>query len=329
MYKLVVERGKCNACGMCTVDCDLLHEDTTGVVDVIAPGIVADNELDKIKNIVSLCPTEALRLVEDNADLKKRLEALKDKMNAPLEWNKPDKEEYRFSLDDKNDFVSELPTPYASDEDEYNYSSASDARSAGKRAFRDEIYSQADALAQQIMVLYQQRKMNTVARYAEVPGNFKYDTHTRLTKRLKSFVNEIEGCTKSKLSLPSDFFRFSTKDTEYIIDMQERPNNYAAQRIKENMEPASEFYDSIKTDYMDRCVKVSHWFGDDEYKMKKKYSFSLRKAVERFNRSLARTVWKYGKYTSQDAEREIDAFCKEITKEWEDKINYLLLAYVP
>ena len=71
-------------------------------------------------------------------------------------------------------------------------------------------------------------------------------------------------------------------------------------------------------------MKVSHWFGDDTYEMKKKYSFSLRRAVERFNRALARTVWKCGKYTSQNGGVELEKFCKEITKEWDAKIDYLM-----
>ena len=324
MQKLIVEKGKCNACGMCTVDCDLLHEDAAGIVDVIAPGIILDNVLEKVKNIVSLCPENALRLVENHVDQKKRLAELKEKMQAPLEWEIPSKWDYNFSLDDKNDFESELPHPYASDEDEYKYNSVSDARSAGKRAFRDEVYSQADALAQQLMVLYQQRKLNAVVRYAEVSGNFKYETHNRLIRALKSFVNEIEGCMGKKLSLPLDFYTFRTKNTDYIEDRQDHPNEWLAARIKENLKSPSEFYDSIKTDWMEECVTVSHWFGDDTYEMKKKYSFSLSKAVDRFNRSLARTVWKCGKYTSQDGDRELSAFCKEIEKEWKYKMDYLM-----
>ena len=324
MQKLIVEKGSCNACGMCTVDCDLLQEDASGIVDVIAPGIVLNHMLEKVKNIVSLCPENALCLVEDGVDQKKRLAELKEKMQAPLEWDIPSKWDYSFSPGDKNDFESELPQPYVSDEDEYKYSSISDALSAGKRAFRDEIYSQADALAQQLMVLYQQRKLNAVVRYAEVSGNFKYETHNRLIRALKSFVNEMEGCMGKTLSLPSDFYTFRTKNTEYIEKMQDRPNEWLAGRIKENLKSASEFYGSIKTDSTKDYVAVSHWFGDDTYEMKKVYSFSLRKAVERFNRSLAHTVWKCGKYTSQDGDRELSAFCKEIEKEWKCKMDHLM-----
>ena len=324
MQKLIVEKGSCNACGMCTVDCDLLQEDASGIVDVIAPGIVLNHMLEKVKNIVSLCPENALCLVEDGVDQKKRLAELKEKMQAPLEWDIPSKWDYNFSLDDKNDFASELPQPYVSDEDEYKYRSISDARSAGKRAFRDEIYSQADALAQQLMVLYQERKLNAVVRYAEVSGNFKYETHNRLIRLLKSFVNEMEACMGKTLSLPSDFYTFYTKNTEYIEKMQDHPNEWVAARIRENLESPSEFYDNIKTDWMEECVVVSHWFGDDTYETKKVYSFSLRKAVERFNRSLARTVWKCGKNTSHYGERELNLFCTEIEKEWKCKMDDLM-----
>ena len=106
--------------------------------------------------------------------------------------------------------------------------------------------------------------------------------------------------------------------------MQDRPNEWLAARIKENLKSPSEFYDSIKTDWIEDCVIVSHWFGDDTFETKKKCSFSLTKAVERFNRSLARTVWKCGKYTSQDGDRELSAFCKEIEKEWQCKMHHLV-----
>ena len=324
MQKLIVEKGTCNACGMCTVDCDLLQEDASGIVEVIAPGIVAAAVLEKVRNIVSLCPTNALRLQEEHVDQKKRLAELKKKMKEPLEWEMPSKWDYAFSADDKNDFESELPQPYASDEGEYKYSSDSKAYSAGKSAFRNEIYSQADALTQQIMALYQQRKLNAVVRYAEVPGNFKYDTHNRLIQKLKSFVNELEGCTGKKASLPSDFYTFRTKDTEFIEDIQDSPNDWLAARVKENLVSPSEVYDNIKTDSMEDYVKVSHWFGDDTYETREKYSFSLRRAVERFNRALARTVWKCGKYTSQNGGVELEKFCKAITEEWKSKIEHLL-----
>ena len=104
MQKLIVEKGSCNACGMCTVDCDLLQEDGSGIVDVIAPGIVPDHALEKVKNIVSLCPANALCLMEERVDQKKRLAELKEKMKEPLEWEIPSKWDYNFSLDDKNDF---------------------------------------------------------------------------------------------------------------------------------------------------------------------------------------------------------------------------------
>ncbi len=46
------------------------------------------------------------------------------------------------------------------------------AESAIKRAFREEIYSQAEALAQQVIAMYEQRRMNKVARYAETDINY-------------------------------------------------------------------------------------------------------------------------------------------------------------
>lgn len=323
MQKLVVEKSRCSACGMCTVDCNLLHEDYAGIVEVVSSGIVPDAELDKVKNIISLCPSGALSLVNNSFDAGKALQMLKAKLKEPLKLSPPSKSDYRWELDERDDFVKELPVPYISGEDDYCYKSSSDARSAGKQAFRDEVYSQADALAQQLIVSYWQRKLYAVVCYAEVAGNFKYDTHQELSRRLKSYVHEIEVCSGKKLSLPTDFFKFYTKDTEYILDRQERPNEWLAGRIRENLPSASEFYDNIKTDGEEHYVKVSHFFGEDTYEEKKRYAYNIRKAIERFNRQLGRTVFKCAKYTSQDGERELEQFCRQITAEWDKKINLL------
>lgn len=323
MKKIVVQTGKCTSCGMCTVDCDLLQETMDGTVEVVSPGIIPEGQLEKIKEIVSLCPSGALFLKDDNFDANKALQELKVKLKEPLKLSPPSKSDYRWEIDEKDEFVKELPVPYVSGEDDYCYKSPSDARSAGKQAFRDEIYSQADALAQQLVVSYWQRKLNAVVRYAEVGGNFKYETHRQLANKLKSYIHEIETCTGKKLSLPSDFLKFYTKDTEYIEHIQEKPNDWLANRIRENLPSASEFYDSIKTDSEERFVTVSHFFGDDTHEVKKRYCYSLTKAIERFNRYLGRTVFKCAKYTSQDGEREFDQFCREITAEWNKKADYL------
>ena len=73
MYKLKVQREKCNACGMCALECDILQEDAEGKVEVIGEGIVADSAVDKIKNVIALCPTAALSLTEENINVGARL----------------------------------------------------------------------------------------------------------------------------------------------------------------------------------------------------------------------------------------------------------------
>ena len=323
MKKLVVKTENCTACGICTMDCGLLQETSSGTVEVVGEGRVPNDQLEKIKGIVALCPAGALSLVDDDFDATKALENLKLKLNEPLKLSPPSKNDYYWELDERDDYVKELPTPYISGENDYCYKSSSDARSAGKQAFRDEVYSQADALAQQLIVSYWQRKMYPIVCYAEISGNFKYETHKELTTKLKSYVHEIEACTGKNLSLPSDFYKFRTKDTEYIEDRQEKPNEWLAGRIRENLPSASEFYERIKTDSEYHYVKVSHLFGDDTYEEKKRYAYNIQKAIESFNRQLGRTVWKCGKYTSQDGEREFEKFCREITEEWKQKVEYL------
>ena len=327
MYKLKVNRDACIACGMCALECSVLQEDAEGKVEVIGEGIVADSQVGKVRNIVELCPSKALTLTEEYVDVGAKLAELKEKMRQPLTFTPPAADEYDFRLEDKDQYAEEITGSLdVSGEYEYDYNSYSSAESAGKSAFRDEIYSQAGALAQQILVMYEQRRMNKVARYAEIEGNYKYGVHQRLIKDLRSFVNELENYTGKKFSLPSDFFSFRTKDTDCINDRQERSNGFIADAIKEYLQPASEFYSCVKTDKT--CVgsvRVSHWFGDDTYEDKYKYAYYLKpESVARFYRYVARATWKAGKFRKKFCERELDRFHKEIEQEWFDKINYLL-----
>lgn len=325
MYKLKVDRDRCNACGMCALDCNALQEDATGKVEVVGEGIISDSEVAKVRNVVELCPENALTLTEEFVDMSAKLAELKSKMKTPLKFTPPPVSEYEFSLEDKDKYAAEITGSLSvSGEYDYDYKSASSARSAGERAFRDEIYSQAEALAQQVIVMYEQRKMNRVARYAETSGNYKYGVHQRLIKNLRAFVNELETCTGRKLSLPSDFFTFRTRDTEYINDRQEKSNDWLADSIRNHLKSASEFYSCVRTDKTEDYVKVSHWFGDDEYKSVYKYAYYFSDGIGRFYRDVARATWKAGKYTKQFCERELDAFHEAIEQEWLGKIDYLL-----
>ena len=327
MYKLKVNRAACNACGMCALDCNALQEDYSGKLEVVGEGIIADSQVAKVRNIVELCPENALSLSEEFVDMSAKLAELKSKMKTPLKFTPPPVEQYEFSLEDKDKYAAEITGSFCgvSGEHEYDYSSYSAAESAGKSAFRDEIYSQAEALAQQVIVMYEQRKMNRVARYAETSGNYKYGVHQRLIKNLRAFVNELESCTGRKFSLPSDFFKFRTRDTEYINRMQEKSNDWLADSIRNHLESASEFYSCVKTEKTYEYVTVSHWFGDDTREKKYSYAYYINpESVGRFYRHVARATWKAGKYTKQFCERELDAFHKAIEQEWLGKIDYLL-----
>ena len=327
MFKLKVNREACIACGACVLECDVLQEDSTGTVEVIGAGVVADSEVEKVRGVVECCPTSALTLTEDFVDVGKKISELKTKMQQPLTFTPPSADEYDFRIEDKDEYAKAITGSLSvSGEYEYDYKSWDSANSAGERAFRDEIYSQAEALAQQVIVMYEQRRMNKVARYAETNGNYKYGVHQRLIKDLRAYVNELESYTGKKISLPSDFFSFRTKDTDYIERRQDHSNEWLANRVKERLEPASEFDDCVKIDKESHTVRVSHWFGDDTYEEKYRYAYYIKpEKAARFYRHVARAVWKSEKVIGkQDVERELERFHQEIAQEWQDKINYLL-----
>jgi|GEM_PF-3971537 len=327
MYKLKVQKDKCIACGMCALECNILQEDSSGKVEVIGAGVVADSEVGKVKNVVELCPAKALSLTEEFVNIGAKLAELKSKMQKPLTFTPPSAEEYSFRFEDQEEYGEAIKgSPEVSGEWEYDYKSWDSAKYAGKRAFRDEIYSQADALAQQVVAMYEQRRINRVARYAETNGNYKYSVHRRLIADLRSFVNELESYTGKKISLPSDFFTFRTKDTEYINDRQDHANEWLAGSIKNHLKPASDFDTCVKVEKTQDYVLVSGgWFSEDKHKWVTKYAYYVDlDSLRRFYRNVSRATWKAGKYTSKFCERELDRFHKEIDEEWKSKINYLL-----
>ena len=197
-----------------------------------------------------------------------------DILNAPLEFNPPSVDEYRFDLEDKDAYAKELHVSSSLDgEYDYDYKSWDSAKSAGERAFR----------------------------------------------------NEIESYTGKKLSLPSDFYTFRTKDTEYINNRQDHVNEWRADNIKSEMKPASEFYTCIGVEKTTDEVRVSSWFGDDKWKTVTKYCYYLRsEKMERFYNNVARAAWYGGKYSHKFGTEELNRFHKEITEEWKNKISYLL-----
>ena len=328
MQKLTVQSDKCNACGMCALECEILQENSAGIVEVVGNGIVADSDAEKIAEIVSLCPTGALNLEKIKIDAKARLAEIKSQLQAPLEFNPPPKEDYEFRLEDKDEYAEAIQDSLSiSGEYEYDYSSASSAESAGRAAFRDEIYSQVDALAQQVIAMYEQRRINKVARYAEIDTNYKFGVHKKLAGDLRAFVTEIESLTGKKISLPQDFYAFKTRDTDYINDRQDHANEWLAESIRDKIDSASEFYHCIKTDREYEYVTVSHFFGDDTRENKYTYAYYLNhesSGLRRFYNQVARATWKSGKYTSRFCEEELRRFHKDIEAEWKGKISYLL-----
>ena len=234
-------------------------------------------------------------------------------MHEPLSFTRPQKSDYAFLLEDGDKFAKRLPIITACHEYEHIYSSYSAARSAGKSAFCDEIYSQADIFAEKIVSMYKREKMNKIVIYSETDDNYKYNIHKKISNKLRFFVSEIEKYTGKNLSLPINFFVFQTQDTEYVRNTKNHPDSWISGRIKEYLEPVSDFYRVIKVDSTKTFVKIKHWFREDSQEWRKRYSFFLGKSAAKFNRRLGRAVYKaLKKYASNFCEKELDLFYEEI-----------------
>lgn len=123
MYKLKVNRDKCNACGMCALECSVLQEDSAGKVEVVGSGVAADSEVGKVKNLIELCPTGALSFTEEFVDMSAKIAELKTKMKTPLTFTPPSADEYEFRLEDKDEYAEAITGSLSvSGEHEYDYS---------------------------------------------------------------------------------------------------------------------------------------------------------------------------------------------------------------
>ena len=321
MQKLKIRQNKCNGCGMCILGCKFLKVDSSGIAEIIGTGDVEDDEVTYTKKIISLCPTEALHLIECSANDEKYLQQLKIKMQTPLNLKMPAKEEYKFKAEDYEEYAKYIvQVVWLTGEYNFVYKSESAAKLAGETAFRDEIYSKAGELAQQVIDIYQKNRMNKFALYAESEDNYKYNVHKRLIEELHYHVDEIERCINDKIDLPPNFFTFTTKNclAENPIDLSER--------IKEYLEPASAFYNCVQIDKLPKTVRVKHLFTEDTSELKDFYAFYIdSEKLTKFYRQIARATWKSTKYIlSVTCEDELNCFNDAISDEWQVKIAYLL-----
>ncbi len=311
MKKLLIDESLCNACGMCIIGCELLTETTEGKAKVIPPGIVEESSIESVLAAVNICPVSALRIDDSEKDtMQNVLEELKGRMLQPLTFKMPDKNLYAYNSDDYRD---KMPMMKTANEGKYQHKSYSVAEEKGLKEFRDQIYSQKTAMAQQIIIAYKHDKVYKFMKYEEVDGNYKYDFHQKLIEQLKGYVKELEILTARSLTLPNDFFGFKIKnsDTFKLVDKYGMDQGMAS-AVAAEIDGYSSYSCYIDSDEKDLATRSIACFKTTE-------------AVRELQNDLLREA----KYVLEaqigpNIEAELKTFYEKTDEEWREKIQYLL-----
>lgn len=317
MKKMHIDQSKCSMCGACLTEGHLLKELSDGRVEVQGSGILKDDQMQAADALVELCPENALAIEEQAADI----DAIKAKIRQPLSLELPEKSRYSFNKEDYN-----LSPVFGKGEHDYRYTSYSDASHAGLREFRDAIWGQRKAMAQQIIISYKHDKLMAVMQYEEKPGNYKYETIQRLTNLLKSYVDELEAATGKKLDLPGDFYTFKANNSVVLKDiLRYRLDGGWAETVADECEPYDWFEPWIDVDDSTRMKVVKHFFGDDTYEDEDVYCYKLSGASKELNTQILNACQEcIPEMADQEIESEMRFFHKELQTEWESKIKLLL-----
>ena len=260
--KKVVVSEKCVACGICTLQTNLLKENSDGKVSVVEPGIVSEENILLIEKVITKCPVKAISLVKfglvngkGKEGLKELLAFVKNKLyNYKVEFPLP--KEYEFN---KTEF--QVHTAYGQGEYSYEYSSDDRAMRAGLREFDRVMYSQRRAIIQQLLVEYKTKKLNKYSYYEDKNDNFYYSTNKKIENLLKEIIEEAKGLSND-ISFPSGFEKFEVIpkfgisgdeiNRELIVyQLRHIEELWFVQDIMNELESLSWYDTYIDTDYME------------------------------------------------------------------------------
>lgn len=320
MRKLKIDQSKCSMCGACLSAGALVHELSDGTVEVAGSGVIQGESEQVAENLVSICPEKAISIENYSIDVND----LKAKIRKPLDLKMPDRSKYSFN---KSDYS--LPVMSGRGEYQYKYSSDDRAESAGLSDFRDNIWGQRKAIAQQVIISYKHDKLLAIAQYSEEAGNYKYETIQTLVDKLKNYVEELESATGRKISLPSDFYEFKTRDSVVLKDiLKYGVDDGWAERIANECENYSWFDTWIDSDYTTRMKRVHRWFGEDDYEDEDVYCYKLAGASKKLNGQILDECQScIPDMIDQHIIGELKYFVDGITKEWNEKTKILIQSF--
>ena len=328
--KKVVISDDCSACGICSIGTDLIYEGSDGRAVVREPGIVIENQLEKIQEIINNCPSKAIQL-EDHRGIvsvggHEGLEELKTIILEKLGQytvSMPPKKDYAFNKD-------YFHFPYMGSgrgAHQYEYSSDKKAESAGLSEFNAICYSRSKVLIQALFVRYKDIFLRRYYEYEKTPGNFYHTVNQEIGEFLKQVIAEAQNISNNKLILPKEFEDFEVvprmglekgdkTDRElYIYQLIHFEEMYLVDDVVRERESLEWYRTYINT------------YDTRDYRDKTKYAYDVSEAIEAFEKWTISDIGRTINYNIEGIlETPIKYFNDDVQKELKEKVEILIKA---
>lgn len=322
---------KCNACGLCTQQTDLLVEDNVGKAIPNKKCVITSKNVAEAESIVKMCPVKAIKIVEKgeikSLDAAKLADILKKRLENVV---KPVIKKDDVKLDVSKYGIS---FPNIRISSGYDYSSESSAESAALSEFDKYVYSQYQRFITEILVQYREDKLKKY--YTFDKNSFWGQANAKYEKVLLDFINEVEGISDGGIKLPTDFVKFEAYPGG-IPDVEKSNHMWILKHFDEyQIVPRimNEFHDIPHTDrseyrtYIDtddmEVYAGRGFFGGDNYKTK--YSYRVFDAVQEYFKDLKSAI-RYAEIEDRplsEIESAIKSYNEEAKKLVDEKVKII------
>ena len=273
----------CNACGECVLQTPLLTEDSHGFAIPVPDGYIKEADVEGAERIVSLCPVQALSIVEKSsvtfagkAGLEELAQKLEQRLSAVVI---PDVSRKDIKYNEKDYQVSH---GRVSGEGEPVYSSRHQAQSAGEQQFEAVFWNRRKDFVASILTQYKSRVLRKYYDLRDPENTFYAAVGEQMALILKETMAEANALAGTELPFPEDFplFQPEQEDSYFKKVLREQFDIYIVtndyiDRLCEGMEKE---YLHRKHDYEERIGVVedveiigTDWLGNN--KIRTKYKF--------------------------------------------------------
>lgn len=310
---------KCSGCGLCTVNCSYLQENTDGNAVPFEGKAIKKEDLERVKLIINDCPEKALSIVETSNTNKSGKEGLKDLIEI-LKKKVNDFKVKKVSIDDVrlncNDY--NIHVPCSTKQYDRDYSSESQAKSAARDEFRRLCYSES-AYRPIIKKMFVEYKINVLKPYytcEDVEGSVYFSYNKGIRKLLADIYAEVQEVCGGKILLPESWKNFEVYFNEEDISI------YALKKFDERSTSSgiiSDLRDSGKYTSLDWYIDKMDFDYDEEYE-----------GEGLFGRSKYKKKWYFSGFDTEakeyidDLKSSIDSMASDISEGAANSVNYAL-----